>query len=228
MKKVCITYLLLGIALIASGCAQKIQIYDTEINSKPPGAKVNVDGQDLPQPTPVNHTFDFKANKEYRLVLTKDGYFQNEVLVDEKYPSLATDGEVVIKLEPSPLWAATTTSPATNNWIQILISNNLTAKVAWQLVIDDVVKRSINIKEINYEAGYLQTKFTVKKFDTPNGEFYLRCQMILTLVSPEPLIYRVKDIAEWSANGIKWHPYNRIFIKHAEMIQEIQDRLRSY
>ncbi|MBU1566231.1 MAG: hypothetical protein KJ630_11490 [Proteobacteria bacterium] len=159
-------------------------------------------------------------------MVSKDGFFEQEYLVNRETPSLSK-GEVTIDLTPSPLWEATKTSPATNNWVQILVGSNLEAKNAWQIMIDAVVKRSSNVKELNYESGYLQTKHTVKKFDTINGEFLLRCQLIATLVSSEPLIYRVKDVAEWSGNGVQWHPYNRIFTEHAEMITEIQDRLQS-
>ena len=94
-------------------------------------------------------------------------------------------------------------------------------------MVDTVIKRSMSVKELNYEAGYLHTMYTVKKFTTVNGEFLLRCQLIATLVANDPLIYRIKDVAEWSGNGVNWYPYNRILKEHASMVQEIQDRLKS-
>lgn len=225
MLKMRILYSLLFLTLFVSGCAQKTTI-DAVIKTKPAGATISIDGIEAPQVTPFNHTFDFKNNQEFTLLIHKDGFFQKEVIVNKTLPTLK-EGKVKIKLTPSPLWAATTNSPATNTWVQVLVGGELTARVAWQTMLDAVIKRSVNIKELNYESGYLQTKYTVKKFDTQNGEFLLRCQMIATLVSSEPLIYRIKDVAEWSGNGVQWHPYNRIFLEHAAMIEEIQDRLRS-
>lgn len=213
---------LLICALLFSGCARTS--LDTEIITNPPGATVTIDGMKAAQVTPLKYPFDFSAIQEYKLLVAKDGFFEQELLVNRNSPS---KGEITITLTPSPLWEATTTSPATNTWVQVPVGADLDARNAWQIMVDAVIKRSSNVKELNYESGYLQTKYTVKKFETKNGEFLLRCQLIATLVSSEPLIYRIKDVAEWSGNGVQWHPYNRIFHEHAEMISEIQDRLRS-
>lgn len=215
---------LLVCVLFFAGCAKTT--LDTEIISNPPGATVTIDGLKSPETTPFKYPFDFTSIPEYKLLVAKDGFFEQELLVNRNLPSLSK-GEITITLTPSPLWEATTTSPATNTWVQIPVGADLDARNAWQIMIDAVIKRSSNVKELNYESGYLQTKYTVKKFETKNGEFLLRCQLIATLVSSEPLIYRIKDVAEWSGNGVQWHPYNRIFHEHAEMITEIQDRLRS-
>lgn len=226
MNKNLILLLLLAGVLVLSACAPKTTI-DTEIISNPPGASVSINGEKISSPTPFKHTFEFNANQEYELRVQKEGYFEEEFFVNKLLPSLK-EGQVNIKMTRSPLWEATTFSPATNNWIQVLVGSEIDAKMAWQIMIDAVIKRSSNIKELNYESGYLQTKYTVKKFETKNGEFLLRCQLIATLVSSEPLIYRMKDVAEWSGNGVQWHPYNRIFNEHNDMITEIQDRLRSF
>ena len=219
-----IFFSLLMCTLLFSGCAKTT--LDTEIRTNPPGATVAIDGLKAAQVTPFKYPFDFTTVQEYKLLVSKEGFFEQEFLVNRNLPSLSK-GEVNINLTPSPLWEATTTSPATNTWVQVPVGTGLDARNAWQIMIDAVIKRSSNVKELNYESGYLQTKYTVKKFDTQNGEFLLRCQLIATLVSSEPLIYRIKDVAEWSGNGVQWHPYNRIFLEHADMITEIQDRLRS-
>jgi hypothetical protein len=224
MFKKIMNFGLLMSAFIIAGCASGPQ--HTEIRTNPPGATVAIDGMKEQQVTPLLYPFDFSKKSKYVLLLSKEGFFEQEYLVDRDNPSL-NKGGISIDLTPSPLWEATKTSPATNNWVQILVGTNLDAKAAWQIMIDAVIKRSSNVKELNYESGYLQTKYTVKKFDTKNGEFLLRCQLIATLVSSEPLIYRIKDVAEWSGNGVQWHPYNRIFTEHAEMITEIEDRLRN-
>ena len=222
MKKV-FPGLLLCVLLFA-GCAKTT--LDTNIITNPPGATVTIDGMKAAQVTPLKYPFDFSAVHEHKLLVAKEGFFEQELLVNRDLPSLSK-GEITISLTPSPLWEATSTSPATNAWVQVPVGADLDARNAWQIMIDAVVKRSSQVKELNYESGYLQTKHTVKKFETKNGEFLLRCQLIATLVSSEPLIYRIKDVAEWSGNGVQWHPYNRIFHEHAEMITEIQDRLRS-
>ncbi len=219
-KIICFGYLIC--ALILSGCATT---QNTEIRTNPPGATIAIDGLKASQITPFPYQFDFLKKHEYTLTASKEGYFEQEYLVKRDDPSLSK-GEVTINLAPSPLWEATRTSPATNTWVQILVGTNIDAKTAWQIMIDAVIKRSSNVKELNYESGYLQTKYAIKKFETKNGEFLLRCQLIANLVSSEPLIYRIKDVAEWSGNGVQWHPYNRVFAEHAEMITEIEDRLR--
>lgn len=226
MDKNKVLLLLLAGVLTLSACAPTTT-FDTSIKTLPAGAIVTINGNQITTPTPFQYTFDFNTNPQYELRVRKEGYFEEEYFVDKMLPSLK-DREVLVTLTRSPLWEATTFSPATNNWIQVLVGDDIDAKMAWQIMIDAVIKRSSNIKELNYESGYLQTKYTVRKFETKRGEFLLRCQLIATLVSSEPLIYRMKDVAEWSGNGVQWHPYNRIFKEHDEMITEIQDRLRSF
>ena len=223
-KKILFMALITG-ALALSGCARKT-MPETEIMTSPPGAVITINGIESAQPSPFPYTFDFETSQQYRIIATKEGYFEEEFLVTEEMAQLQ-EGNVTINLTRSPLWDATVSSPAANNWIQILAGSALDARLAWQIMIDAVIKHSSNIKELNYESGYLQTRYTVRKFETKNGDFLLRSQLIATLVSSEPLIYRMKDVCEWSGNGVQWHPYNRIFLEHADMIKEIQDRLRN-
>lgn len=224
-KRELLCKVLIAVILGLSGCAQKTTP-ETVIMTSPPGAIITINGIESAQPSPFPYTFDFATNQQYRFIASKEGYFEEEFLVTEELVELQ-EGNITISLTRSPLWDATTFSPATNNWIQILASSELDARMAWQIMIDAVIKHSSNIKELNYESGYLQTRYTVRKFETKNGDFLLRSQIIATLVSTEPLIYRMKDVCEWSGNGIQWHPYNRIFLEHSEMIKEIQDRLRN-
>jgi len=225
MIKNMVIFIFLAFSLVTMGCAPKAHL-PTQIQTKPPGATVTIDGIKSPEVTPFPYTFNFTPPRDYTINITKEGFFEEEFTINKHTPELKK-GELNYKLTRSPLWEATVISPATNTWIQVLVGSDLNAKMAWQIMIDAVIKRSSNIKELNYESGYLQTKYTVRKFDTKNGEFLLRCQLIATLVSSEPLIYRIKDVAEWSGNGVQWHPYNRIFTEHSDMITEIQDRLRS-
>ena len=226
MAKYKLSYLLLllGIVLLSS-CAPKTSI-DTTIQTTPNGARVFINGTESLQPTPFTHTFEFDLNQEYDLFVQKEGYFEEELLVTKELPSLAAR-QVSIPLTRSPLWEATTFSQATNTWIQILVSKDINVREAWEILFDTVIKHSPDLKELNFESGYLQTHYTIKKFDTKNGEFLLRCQLTAALISSNPTIYRVKEVAEWSGNGVQWHSYNRIFFEHDDMIREIQRRLTS-
>lgn len=222
-KRILCVPLLIG-ALVLSGCAKKTMT-DTEVMTNPPGAMITINGMQSEQPSPLPYTFDFKTTEQYEIIASKEGYFEEEVLVTKEIFELQ-EGALSIDLTRSPLWDATTSSPATNSWIQVLAKLDLDVRLAWQIMIDAVIKHSSNIKELDYESGYLQTRYTVRKFETKYGDFLLRNQLIATLVSTEPLIYRMKDVSEWSGNGVQWHPYSRIFTEHADMINEIRDRLR--
>lgn len=224
MAKCKISYVLLLIGLVLlSSCAPKTSI-DTTIQTIPNGARVFINGSEALQPTPFEYTFEFDVNQEYDLFVQKEGYFEEELFLTKTLPSLA-EGQISIPLTRSPLWEATTFSQATNTWMQILVNKDITVREAWEILLDTMLKRSPDLKELNFESGYLQTHYTVKKFDTKNGEFLLRCQLTAALISSNPLTYRVKEVAEWSGNGVQWHSYNRIFFEHDDMIREIQRRL---
>ena len=213
---------LLGLILLCS-CAPKTAI-ETTIQTSPNGARIFINGTEALQATPLNHVFEFDIDQEYDLFVQKEGYFEEELLLTKDLPSLAT-GQITIPLTRSPLWEATTFSQATNTSLQLHVNKNFTVRESWEILLDAVIKRSPNLKELNFESGYLQTHYTVKKFDTKNGEFLLRCQFTAALISSDPIIYRIKEVAEWSGNGVQWHSYNRIFFEHDDMIREIQRRM---
>lgn len=209
--------------LTLSGCSAPKQFL-AEIATIPSGAMVTIDGMPV-ETTPFSHSFDFTTVEEHAINASREGFFEEELTVNSKSPSLLA-GQITIKLEPSPLWEATTFSPTTNNWIQVLVSDDISLRMSWQIMIDAVIKRSSAIKALNYEAGYLETKYDYKKFNTKHGEFLLRCQLVATVVSSEPLIYRIKNVSEWSGNGTQWHPYNRVLLMNESMTTEIQNRLK--
>jgi len=213
---------LLGLILLCS-CAPKTAIEAT-IQTSPNGARIFINGTEALQATPFSYVFEFDVDQEYDLFVQKEGYFEEELLLTKDLPSLET-GRITIPLTRSPLWEATTFSQATNTSIQIHVNKEITVREAWEILLDTVIKRSPDLKELNFESGYLQTHYTVKKFDTKNGEFLLRCQLTAALISSDPIIYRIKEVAEWSGNGVQWHSYNRIFFDHDDMIREIQRRL---
>lgn len=217
---------ILFIVFLLSSCAPKTTI-ETTIQTEPNGARVFINGDESLQPTPFNYTFDFEINSEYELFVQKEGYFEEEFIVTRDLADLES-GSVSIPLSRSPLWEATTFSQATNSWIQIQVSSSLNVREAWEILLDTVVKHSPDLKELNFESGYLQTHYSIKKFDTKNGEFLLRCQLTAALISSDPIVYRIKEVAEWSGNGVQWHKYNRIFFEHDDMIKELQHRFSKH
>jgi|GEM_PF-1224901 len=214
------------VLILLCSCAPKTSI-ETTIQTSPNGARIFINGTEALQPTPFNHVFEFDMDQEYDLFVQKEGYFEEELLLTQDLPSLET-GQVTIPLTRSPLWEATTFSQATNTSIQVLVNKDINVREAWEILLDTVIKRSPDLKELNFESGYLQTHYTVKKFDTKNGEFLLRCQLTVALISSDPIIYRLKEVAEWSGNGVQWHSYNRIFFEHDDMIREIQRRMTQH
>ncbi len=212
----------IGLILLCS-CAPKTAIEAT-IQTSPNGARIFINGTEALQATPFNYVFEFDVDQEYDLFVQKEGYFEEELLLTKDLSSLET-GQITIPLTRSPLWEATTFSQVTNTSIQIHVNKDFNVREAWEILLDTVIKRSPDFKELNFESGYLQTHYTVKKFDTKNGEFLLRCQLTAALISSDPIIYRIKEVAEWSGNGVQWHSYNRIFFEHDDMIREIQRRM---
>lgn len=223
MPKTSVSLFILILFFVLSGCSAPKQFL-AEITTTPSGAMVAIDGAPT-ETTPFSHSFDFTTVEEYRINASKEGFFEEEITVDIETPALLA-GKLTIDLEPSPLWTATTFSPTTNNWIQILVHDDISLRMSWQIMIDAVIKRSSAIKALNYEAGYLETKHNYKKFNTKHGEFLLRCQLVATLISSDPLIYRLKNVSEWSGNGVQWHPYNRVLLGNEAMTTEIQNRFK--
>lgn len=222
MPKNAVLLFILMLFLTLSGCSAPKKFL-VEVTTTPSGAVVAIDGAPA-ETSPFSHSFDFSTIEEYRINAIKEGFFEEEITVNKESPSLQA-GQITIQLEPSPLWEATTFSPSTNNWIQVLVNAGISQRTAWQIMIDAVIKRSSRIKALNYEAGYLETKYDYKKFNTNHGEFSLRCQLVATVVSSKPLIYRIKNVSEWSGNGVQWHQYNRVLRSNEAMIAEIQNRL---
>lgn len=209
--------------ILLCSCAPKTSI-ETTIQTEPNGARIFIDGTEALQATPFDHVFEFDEDQEYDLFVQKEGYFEEEFLLTKDLPSLTT-GHITIPLTRSPLWEATTFSQVTNTSLQIHVDKDINMRESWEILLDSVIKRSPALKELNFESGYLQTNYIVKKFETKNGEFLLRCQFTAALISSDPIIYRIKEVAEWSGNGVQWHSYNRIFFEHDDMIREVQNRM---
>ena len=110
-----------ALSFLLSGCAEPVKLVDTEVKTHTSGATVYIDDMEFPEITPFFYQFDFKKQKEYKLIATKEGFFQKEFIVSDQLASL-DEREVRIKLDQSPLWKATTTPESISNvtWLPLL------------------------------------------------------------------------------------------------------------
>lgn len=178
--------------------------------------------------TAENHTKTIIPDPKYTIYAKKDGYFMEEKSIED-YDDILESGKFTINLEKSPMWWATTTSSATNQWINLIVSSQITDKDMWQRVVDAVTKRFPNLKEYDFTSGYLVTVPKVKTYDTSRGTFILRSKFIATVMQREPLTYRLKLISQWSnQEGVKWNPYPRVFIEDDALIKELMTRFQDY
>lgn len=168
------------------------------------------------------------TDPKYSVLAIKDGYFAEEQVMDN-YNTILQSGKFVIKLKKSPLWWDTTLSDATNQWINLIVSPDITDKDMWQRVVDAVTKRYPDLKEYDFTSGYLVTMPKIKIYSTPRGSFILRSKFIATVMERDPLTYRLKLVSEWSTRErSEWHPYPRVFTEDAELVQELMSRFQAY
>lgn len=165
---------------------------------------------------------------KYVIKAEKDGYFAEEKSIVD-YDYLFKSGRFRLVLEKSPMWWATSESPATNQWINLIINPEITPMEMWQRVVDAVTKRFPELKEYDYNSGYLVTKFKKKSFNTSRGTFLLRAKFIATVMETNPLTYRMKLVSEWSdQEESRWHPYPRVFVEDGQLIEEVMERFRAF
>ena len=174
------------------------------------------------------HTKERTRRPKYVVKAQKDGYFTEEKAI-VNYDYLFKSGRFRLVLEKSPMWWATSESPATNQWINLIINPEITPMEMWQRVVDAVTKRFPELKEYDYNSGYLVTEFKKKSFKTSRGTFLLRAKFIATVMETNPLTYRMKLVSEWSdQEESKWHPYPRVFIEDAQLIEELMERFQAF
>ena len=165
---------------------------------------------------------------KYVIKAEKSGYFAEEKPV-VNYEHLFKTGRFRLVLEKSPMWWATSESPATNQWINLIINPEISPMEMWQRVVDAVTKRFPELKEYDYNSGYLVTQFKKKSFKTSRGTFLLRAKFIATVMETNPLTYRMKLVSEWSdQEELKWHPYPRVFVEDAQLIEELMERFQAF
>lgn len=212
----------LCLILLVTGCAAPMPAPETQIRTNPENVDITLDGVPLGN-SPVTYTFDFSAKEQYILTAKKNGYFSE---TKEITPTVVTGdpSQILVELLASPMWQATFVSPATNEWLRLIVDPGVNESEIWQRMVDATTKRFPELEEFDYNSGYIKSAVKIKRYDTPRGEFRLRSRFIAALADENPLTYKIKLVSEWTDKGVEWYPYNRVFREDALLIDELVDR----
>jgi hypothetical protein len=192
------------------------------ITTDPPGAEVFVNDQ-LAGISPFVYEFNFEAVENQLVVARKEGYFTETLEVDATMVE-AMQYNVILTMVESPMWHATTTSRATNDWLMVIVNPDISRREIWQRMIDAVTKRFPELEEFDVNSGYIKSVVKGRRFPTPRGEFRLRSRFVAAVANEDPLTYKIKVISEWTDKGVAWHKYDRVFHEDDQLINELVDR----
>lgn len=250
-----IIYYLILLMLVMSSCA-KIERKVVTFNTEPQGAEITIEEKnfktgevfttvigespvDYEVSKPKSTSFEEDDDRfpapsgkpkepKYIVLAKKDGYFaEKKSIVD--FDTLFESGRFIVPLDKSPLWWATTESAAVNQWMNLIVSSDISDVDMWQRIVDAVTKRFPELKEYDFTSGYLVSAPKVKLYKTSRGPFLLRSKFIATVMDRDPLTYRLKLDSHWSnMEGVKWSEYPRVFKEDAEMISELMSRFQAY
>jgi hypothetical protein len=131
-------------------------------------------------------------------------------------------------MRQNPVWQETTTSRATNTWLRVQIDPAISQDASWQKIVDAVTTGYDSLEQLDPLSGYLRSTAQQRRWDFGDrrGPFFVRTQFLGSLSSKEPLIYKMKIKAEsrWGTIG-DWQPYERVFGKDSDLIEELSNRL---
>jgi hypothetical protein len=192
------------------------------ISTEPAGAELYVNDV-LVGTSPKKYQFNFEALPEYLVVAKKEGYFTETMEVDQLVLE-AAQSNVTLRLAESPMWQATTTSRATNDWLMVIVNPEISRSEIWQRMIDAVTKRFPELEEFDVNSGYIKSVLKGRRFPTPRGEFRLRSRFVAAVANEDPLTYKITIISQWTDKGVAWHSYNRVFHEDSQLINELVDR----
>ena len=199
------------------------------ISSSPIGTKVEVDGVNVGE-SPVQHEFDFdNLSKTYKVIVSKRGYCNGQMLVN--YNSLPlNEGNIRFELEEDPVWIATDWSDATNKWLRVPIDPSISYDDAWQKVVDSVTSVYDSLDQLDQTSGYFRSTPYIREFEAcSTGAYYIRTQMIGTVASKSPLVYKFKLISnvrlKEQSEEFAWKDYDRVFRSDTQLIEELLNRL---
>lgn len=209
---------LVGAAIV--GCATRTMT----ITSNPDHAAVSVNGNPIGE-TPVKYTFDYGQRTYYQVVVRKPGYLEvsRELIGDTEG---ANHDMLAFDLPPDPAYKETTASEAANQWLRVQVPPRITREGMWQTLVDAVTSRYSNIEQMDPTSGYIRSAPITKTYQSPeHGDYSIRTQFIGSIVSTDPLVYKMKIQSEYSDHANQWVPFNRIFSADQQLIEELQNRL---
>jgi hypothetical protein len=87
--------------------------------------------------------------------------------------------------------------------------------------------RYSNIEQFDASSGYIRSVLLTKIYKYPNrsGEYYVRTQFLGSMVTAQPLVYKIKIQSERSEQPGQWLPFDRIFSGDQQLVEELQNRL---
>lgn len=208
------------------GCASRPPM---TIETDPPQAMVSVNGQTLGE-APVQHAFSFDKKKNQTVTASKTGFHDRTLQLTADSPQVKNNKKntIVVTLPPDDAWTATRPSEAANKWLRVQVNQEkYNPQSMWQIIVDAVTSRYANIDTMDAASMYLKAIPVVKRFRHPDrGEVMIRTQFYGAINTTDPLVYKVKIDSEYSDRSGQWVPYSRVFKEDADLVEEIQNRLK--
>ena len=214
-----------GVVAAAAGCGSKPP---TTITTDPPQAMVSVNGENLGE-SPVQASFKFDKRKTHAITVSKTGYHDRTLRLSADSPQIKNNKSNTIRLAlpQDEAWNATRPSEAANKWLRVQVNPRFDRQAMWQIIVDAVTSRYSNIDTMDASSMYLKTVPVIKRFRHPDrGELLIRTQFYGAINSTDPLVYKVKIDSEVSDRSDQWTPYSRVFKEDADLVEEIQNRLK--
>lgn len=215
---------LLALLVAASvGCSTVERV---QIVSEPPGAFISIDKQNVGK-SPVHHEYDAAIVRSFSVTADLEGYFPETVAIDTARVGYL-GGLIKLVLRENPAWNETTTCQATNTWLRFQVHESISKDECWQKIIDAVTSAYDTLEQIDPASGYLRSAAYQRAWNVGSslGSYYVRTQLVGSIASLTPLIYKfqIKSEYRWG-NSADWKPYERVFKKDAELIEELNNRL---
>lgn len=207
--------------LMLGACVSEPTIIEKRIVTVPAGAQVIVNDQDIGI-SPAEITVDTSNTQALNIQVRKDGFF-TETTQYSLSNIQNTERDITIALTKSPMWEATTPSTALNQWLILLVNEDIPPANVWSTLINLISEHYAGIKAINFQLGSAESNTINKRFQTIRGDVLLRSKMLITRPSEHPLTYKVKVITEWSL-GTSWQPYHRVFVEDEQLIKMLFER----
>lgn len=196
------------------------------ITSDPPGAFIKANQTNVGV-SPLTYEYDTRSMPAFTVTAELEGYFPESIVI-RKDSRASTTGQIQLAMRQNPVWQETTTSRATNTWLRLQITPELTQETSWQKIVDAVTTSYDSLEQLDPLSGYLRSTAQSRRWDLRDtrGIFEVRTQFLGSVSSKEPLIYKMKIKADfrWGGSG-DWQPYERVFSKDADLIEELTNRL---